>query len=464
MQPVILWFRRDLRLTDNQAFAEAALSGRPIIPVYIVDDQDVGGAKRWWLHHSLHRLDHRLHEIGGTLLLRTGRPEEVLPKLAEETRATTVYFSRRYEPASLAQESRLEAALEGIALSEAFDDSLLNAPATVATQSSSPYRVFTPFWKAALRLGEPSLPKPVPASTVFSDQGLHSIPLSELQLLPAKYNWSGGLGETWQPGETGALERLDALHESLSRYHVDRDYPGTDGTSRLSPHLHFGEISVRQVWHTIRQLEYEQPDGGEALRRQLYWRDFCAHLLFHFPNMVDTPLRSEFENFPWSDNEEHLGAWQRGETGYPIVDAGMRQLWQTGWMHNRVRMIAASFLVKDLMIPWQRGAEWFLDTLVDADMANNAAGWQWVAGCGTDAAPYFRIFNPERQAEKFDSDHSYVRRWIPELAGGKSYPQPIVDHRQARERALSAYSLIKGTRTSSRAPGSSESSSVISPP
>lgn len=444
MPPVLFWFRRDLRLRDNAPLAAAVATGRPIIPVYISDRQDQGGASRWWLHHSLASLDNLLGKLGGKLVIRQGEPAKVLHQLVGETGATVIYFTRRYEPEARRQEQLLESQLSDTVDIEPYDDSLLNHPSTVTTKSGTPFKVFTPFWRAATALGEPPRPDAVPTDIEFADHSAPPGQLAELTLLPTSPDWSGGLRETWTPGEDGALNRLDALEKPVQHYAEQRDRPDLDSTSRLSPHLHFGEISVRQAWHAIRatQAHSDGHAGAEALLRQLYWRDFSAYLLFHFPELPHTPLRREFEAFPWSDDEEHLLAWQQGRTGYPIVDAGMRQLWATGWMHNRVRMIVASFLIKDLLIPWQRGADWFLDTLVDADLANNSAGWQWVAGCGTDAAPYFRIFNPTLQGEKFDPDGDYVRRWIPEIDG--DYPTPIVDHRHARDRALAAYRQIRG--------------------
>ena len=453
MPPVLFWFRRDLRLADNIAFTEAAETGRPIIPVYVIDAQDAGGASRWWLHHSLASLDQSLRDLGSSLLLRSGRPEQVLAELAAESGADTIFFNRRFEPEGRDQERTL--AESGVEVAGSTDY-LVSPPTSLKTQTGGCYRVFTPFWKASAALGEPAMPLPAPASLSFARHDLPAKPLESFGLLPTRPDWAGGLRETWAPGEPNALQLLDELASTLAGYADYRDRPDLDATSRLSPHLHFGEISSRQVWHGVRRLQAQAGglDGAEAFLRQLHWREFSAYLLFHFPHLPSSPLRPEFQHFPWSDNEDHLRAWQRGKTGFPIVDAGMRQLWHTGWMHNRVRMIVASFLVKDLMIPWQRGADWFLDTLVDADLANNSASWQWVAGCGSDAAPYFRVFNPDLQAKKFDPDGAYVRRWIPELSGksGEPYPDPIVDHGKARKRALEAYDIVKGMRTSNAAP------------
>ena len=481
MKPVLLWLRRNLRLADNAPLIAAAETGRPVIALYVRSAQDVGGASQWWLHHSLASLDHDLGEFGSSLVIRSGDAGEVLAEVASETGADSVFFSRRYEPASREQEQGLEDALGDRLELRAFDDSLLNHPSAVMTQGGSPYKVFTPFWKASSRLGEPPAPAAVPHAINFATDLPASQPLDELRLLPSAPDWAGGLRSEWQPGESGAHRRLEALEPVLQAYGEHRDRPDLDATSRLSPHLHFGEISVRQLWHTVRAMEARLPAtrGAEMLLRQLYWRDFSAYLLYHFPTLPEQPLRGEFEQFPWVDDERALRAWQKGMTGYPIVDAGMRQLWASGWMHNRVRMIVASFLVKDLLIPWQRGADWFLDTLVDADLGNNAASWQWVAGCGTDAAPYFRIFNPVLQGRKFDPQGAYVRRWVPELAGlpdrhihdpwnapfealasagltlGEQYPEPMVDHGAARDAALEAYQAIRGTRSSKVAPGES---------
>jgi deoxyribodipyrimidine photo-lyase len=456
MKPAILWFRRNLRLLDNAALIAAAESGRPVIPLYILDEQDMGGASRWWLHHSLKCLADQLRSSGGSLMLRKGSPDKVLRQLCDETGADMLCYARRYEPISRHQEQEIEAALDDKVDIRAFDDGLLHGPDAVMTQSGTPFRVFTPFWKAASSLGEPELPEAVPSSLNFLADKPDSLALDALELLPTRPDWAEKLHDTWSPGETAGLDRLDELEPIAEAYDKTRDRPDLDATTRLSPHLHFGEVSVRQVWHAVQQLQHQllSSAGSAAILRQLYWREFSTYLLFHFPSLPDKPLREEFEFFAWSDDDSRLRAWQRGETGYPIVDAGMRQLWQTGWMHNRVRMIAASFLVKDLLIPWQEGAAWFMDTLVDADLANNSASWQWVAGSGTDAAPYFRIFNPALQQKKFDPHERYVRRWIPELSdnGLGDYPEPIVDHGEARQEALDAYSAIKGMRASKQAP------------
>ena len=468
MSPVILWFRRNLRLHDNPALSAAADSGRPVVAVYISDALDTGGASRWWLHHSLAKLDADLKKHGAGLVIRAGDPVETLAGIVETTGAVCVFFSRRYEPAARSQERALEKALAGRSELRGADDRVIRHPDSVMTGAGTPYKVFTPFWRAASARGEPGRPAAMPASLQTTLAGLDAGDIGELGLLPTRPDWAGGLRDTWTPGEQGAFERLEAACEIAADYAEDRDRPGIDGTSRLSPHLHFGELSPRQVWHDIRSSASPRGrKGADALLRQLYWRDFSAYLLYHFPRLPNEPLRKEFRHFPWTGDPDGLKAWQRGRTGYPIVDAGMRQLWETGWMHNRVRMIVASFLVKDLLVPWQAGADWFLDTLVDADLANNSAGWQWVAGCGTDAAPYFRIFNPVLQGKKFDPLGDYVRRWVPELERlpsklihepwtanldeqkaanviiGEDYPAPIVNHRDARDLALQAYRALQ---------------------
>ena len=468
MKPAILWFRRNLRLHDNLALCAAAGSGRPVVAVYISDTLDAGGASRWWLHHSLSSLDAGLKEHGAGLIVRSGDPVAVLPGLVEATGAESVFFSRRYEPDARSQEQALEDALDDSCELCGIDDSLIRHPDSVMTGAGTPYKVFTPFWKAASGHGDPERPASRPAELATTTAGLDTGDIDDLELLPTRPDWAGGLRDTWTPGEDGAFERLDAACEIASDYDEDRDRPDIDGTSRLSPHLHFGELSPRQVWHDIHSAAPPSGRKGvDALLRQLYWRDFSAYLLYHFPRLPDEPLRGEFKDFPWTEDPEGLKAWQSGKTGYPIVDAGMRQLWETGWMHNRVRMIVASFLVKDLLVHWQAGADWFLDTLVDADLANNSASWQWVAGCGTDAAPYFRIFNPVLQGKKFDPMGDYVRRWVPELERlpakliqepwkmdldeqkaanviiGEDYPAPIVDHGEARDLALQAYRAIR---------------------
>ncbi len=475
----IVWFRQDLRLADNPALAAAVERGQPIVPVYIWAPEDEGGwppgaASRWWLHHSLHSLNNSLEKKGTRLMIRRGPALATLQKLIVETGADAIYFNRRYEPAARLVESKLNFQRDALGItSHDFNSALLFEPDSITTSEGKPYRVFTPFYRTCLSQQEPPVPFPAPRAIPRPSRWPHSESLDALDLLP-KIDWAVGLQETWAPGEKGAASRLKQfLMHGLASYPALRDRPDTDGVSKLSPHLHFGEISPWRVWHAVQTAMRESNnnksnEGASVYLRQLIWREFAHHLLYHFPHTADAPLHREYLDFPWRKNRPGLKKWQQGSTGYPIVDAGMRQLWRTGWMHNRVRMIAASFLVKDLLIPWTEGARWFWDTLVDADLANNTLGWQWTAGCGADAAPYFRIFNPVSQGEKFDPEGNYVRTWVPELSRldtrwiqkpwaapkdvvessgifpGKSYPRPMVDHGMARQRALEAYAKMRG--------------------
>ena len=421
MSASLVWLRKDLRLTDNPALAAAVARRRPVLPVFIWSPAEEGAwppgaASRWWLHHSLAALDARLRERGSRLVIRRGPTLPSLRALLEETGADQVFWNRRYEPAARVVEAQLHE-LPG----QSFNGALLVEPSEM-----KPYRVFTPFWRAASSRGF-AAPKGTPVCLAAPDHWPASVPLAELALLP-DVDWAAGFRDVWQPGEVGARRQLGRFE--AARYRQNRDLPAVAGTSRLSPHLHFGEISPRQVWAAVTNPDF---------RRQLGWREFAYHLLWHFPHTAEQPLRPEFAQFPWRHDVTFLRAWQRGRTGYPLVDAGLRELWATGWMHNRVRMIVASFLVKDLLIPWQEGARWFWDTLVDADLANNTLGWQWTAGCGADAAPFFRIFNPTTQAEKFDPTGAYVRRWVTD-----SVP-PIVDHAAARDRALDTFAALRAT-------------------
>jgi deoxyribodipyrimidine photo-lyase len=471
----LVWFRLDLRLTDNPALQAAVSQGRPVIPVFVWSPEEEGrwgpgAASRWWLHTSLRRLDASLRARGSRLIIRRGQTSQTIRTLLEESGASAVYWNRRYEPAVAERDRHLETMLraEGRIVRN-FNGALLYEPWNVGSRSGRPFRVFSAFWRACQAQADPEAPQAAPETIEGPRRWPAAIPLKELRLSPA-VDWAVGLRAQWRPGEAGALQSLDRFRdEGISGYATRRDHPDRLGTSRLSPHLHFGEISPRQVWSAVRGWPHRSSDAQTCFLRELGWREFAYHLLFHFRQTPERPLRTEFEAFPWEADAEDLRAWQRGQTGYPIVDAGMRELWRTGWMHNRVRMIAASFLVKDLLIPWQEGAAWFWDTLVDADLANNTAGWQWVVGCGADAAPYFRIYNPVTQGETFDPSGDYVRRWVPELrrlpnewlhrpweapagvlseAGvelGIHYPRPIVDHREARARALAAFGLIKGS-------------------
>ena len=475
-KPVIVWFRNDLRLADQRALSAAIATGAPVVPIYILDPQAAGAwapgrASRWWLHHALAALGRSLSDRGAPLVLRRGNAEKILATLAAETGATAIYFSRAYEPWARAQEDRLKAKFSGQIELKRYAGALLREPEEVRTKSGDPFKVYTPFWRALTVLGAPTSPLPAPKKIKPAAHKIGSDPLDSFKLLPTRPDWAGGLRETWQPGEEGANANLSAfLASPLAGYAETRNLPAVEGTSRLSPHLHFGEISPHLCWHRAIAAKDKAKAGDAALEtflKELVWREFSYHLLVHWPDLPDKPFRPEFADFPWKKGPAHLEAWQRGQTGYPIVDAGMRQLWHTGWMHNRVRMIVASFLIKHLLIPWQEGEHWFWDTLVDADLASNAASWQWVAGSGADAAPYFRIFNPITQGEKFDAEAAYVRRWVPEIAElpddcihapwtapvavlaktgvalGKTYPLPIVDHFEARQRALAGYAAMR---------------------
>ncbi len=461
MKPIIVWFRQDLRLADNPALAFAAKSGRPVICLYILDDETPGewkwgGAARWWLHHSLTALDDALRRHdGGGLVLRRGRADETLPALIQETDAEAVTWNRCYEPYAVARDKRLKAKLaaDGIEV-ESFNASLLFEPWEVATKDGRPFRVFTPFWNALRAKTEPGKPHPAPRKLNFQRK-IKSDKLAAWKLLPVKPNWAKDFD--WTPGEAAAHHTLTAFLDDLPDYARARDIPGIEGTSRLSPHLNWGEIGPRQIWHAVKSHAHARSDGARTFLKELGWREFCAQLLFHNPHLPEKPFDERFSKFPWRRSAEDFDAWTRGQTGIPIVDAGMRQLWQTGWMHNRVRMIVASLLIKHLGIHWKHGEEWFWDTLVDAGLASNAANWQWVAGSGADAAPFFRIFNPVLQGEKFDPKGDYVRRYVPELKDmpdkyihhpwdaptpSRNYPNPIVDLSEGRARALMAFKAI----------------------
>ena len=459
----LVWFRNDLRLTDHPALAAAVAAGQPIVPIYILDEETpglraLGGASRWWLHHSLLSLDASLRAIGSRLTLRQGAAERVLMEVAEATHASGLYWNRAYDRPSRERDARLKGSFRARGLTaESFNGNLLFEPWEIKTGAGGPFQVFTPFWRACRSGHPPAKPLPAPTNLPTPAKWPASDKMDEWKLLPVTPDWAGGLRDSWIPGEPAAAERLDVFLESqLESYRAGRDIPAIDATSRLSPHLAFGEISPRRIWHTASATR-----GTAALDKflsEIGWREFSYHLLFHHDDLARRNFRPSFDAFPWIDDNPALEAWQGGRTGYPLVDAGLRELWTTGWMHNRVRMIAGSFLVKDLMIDWRAGERWFWDTLVDADPANNAASWQWVAGCGADAAPFFRIFNPLLQAEKFDPDGDYVRRWLPELAhlpgarihrpwladlSGSVYPSPIVDHAAARSRALATFQSLK---------------------
>jgi deoxyribodipyrimidine photo-lyase len=444
--PVIVWFDRDLRLADNPALSAAAATGRPVVPVFIWSPEEEapwapGAASRWWLHRSLTSLSAALAARGSTLIVRNGPVAAALAALAAETGADRVFWNRRYEPAAIARDRTVEAELARRGIGAAiYAGNVLFEPGTVLNRSGRPFQVFTPFWRACLAAPPPAEPEPAPARLPASREWPASLAIADMRLEP-EVDWAGGLREAWTPGEAAAVRAAEQFVEaSMASYAVRRDLPAEPGTSRLSPYLHFGEISARQVWHRARLAR-----GAEPYLRQLAWREFSYHFLFHFPHTPQEPFRSEFRAFPWRSDAHLFQAWTRGRTGYPLVDAGMRELWHTGWMHNRVRMLAASFLVKHLLVPWREGAAWFWDTLVDADLANNTMGWQWTAGCGPDAAPYFRIFNPTLQAAKFDPAGEYVRRWVPELSRG-DYPRPIVTHEEGRERAMASLASMNRLR------------------
>ena len=472
MSTVIVWLRRDLRLADNPALHAACEHARHLIPLYIWSPEEEapwqpGAAARWWLHHSLSGLDHRLREYGSRLVIRQARhARQALESLDRDHRVTHLYWNRLYDPATIERDRAIKdwGREHGLVV-ESHQASLLVEPWAISTGKGDPYRVFTPFWKAARQL---PLGKPLPAPTRLPPppEGIDAQTVDALQLKP-RFPWDQGLAETWAPGELQAHDRLEAfVQDGVDAYDRERDHPALAGTSRLSPYLHHGELSPRQAHDLLSSTT--DSESAQAWSRQLYWREFGHHLLFHFPHTTEQPLDPRFRDFPWhSDAAASLPAWQRGRTGIPIVDAGMRELWHTGWMHNRVRMLAASLLTKNLLVPWQQGTRWFWDTLVDADLANNTLGWQWTAGCGADAAPYFRIFNPVLQAGKFDQAGAYVRRWVPELAGlpdtwlhrpwdapkemlsragvalGDGYPLPIVDLKASRDRALGVWDQVK---------------------
>ncbi len=474
--PIIYWFRNDLRCFDLPGLAQAMSSGQPVLPVYILDDTSpgewqLGSASRWWLHHSLQSLQAELETLGSALVLRRGETREQLAALIQDTGASAVYCSRQYEPwaVQLEQDLHTECSKHDVSLRR-FPGSLLFEPEAVRTGSGTPFKVFTPFWKACRKLPEPPAPKKLPSDAYWHQGQIASDKLENWSLTPTQPNWAAGWEQHWQPGSQGALAKLQQfLAGNISQYSEGRNHPALDVTTRLSPHMHFGEISPREVWHAMRPLENDPKMSGEASKflSELGWREFSHHLLVHFPDIPESPFREPFARFPWEQNAKALESWQRGQTGYPMVDAGMRELWQTGYMHNRVRMIVASFLTKHLRIHWREGQAWFWDTLLDADLANNSCGWQWVAGSGADAAPYFRIFNPITQGEKFDADGEYIRQWVPELSAlpnryifapweapeealekagvaiGTSYPIPIVEHRVAREAALDAYGTVR---------------------
>lgn len=484
-EKTLLWFRSDLRLQDNHALDWAARHSSCIVPVFIFHDQTdaLGGASRWWLHHAVLSLGQSLHDTGSKLFFFRGAPLEVIASLCDVYEITAVAWNREYEPLTIKRDTAIKAYLEkrGIAV-QAFSGNVLNEPWKETKKDGSPYRVFTPFWKSlqpSLEIREPlSAPKKMPPlpSEALPSVVVHdgAITLDAACLLP-RIAWDSQFYNHWpEVSEAGAHRRL---HEVIgAKVHLEyedaRNFPAVEGTTFLSPFLRWGQITSQRVWWELERTAGGKVERVEPLLRQLGWRDFAHSLLYHFPNSVTEPLNEAFKEFSWLEADQgealsHLKAWQQGVTGYPIVDAGMRQLWATGWMHNRVRMIVGSFLVKHLLLHWRHGFEWFWDTLVDADLANNTMGWQWIAGCGADAAPYFRIFNPIAQGEKFDPEGAYVSRWVPELKGlparyihrpweapemvlrscgvglGREYPRPIVSHEEGRKRALWAYEMMR---------------------
>ena len=473
--PVIFWFRQDLRLDDNPALAAAARQGA-LVPVYILDDEEagkwrMGAASRWWLQRSLASLQ---QQLGGHLHFFQGGAEKLIPHLARELGATAVYWNRCYEPWRRERDRRIKESLNHAGLAvQSFNASLLWEPWEVLKADGTPYKVFTPYYRnGCLGSNVPRLPvESAPALRFYPAVELSgSCRLEELRLLP-HHQWYRKLEQYWQPGEAGARQGLDRfVANGLGGYRQGRDFPALEQTSRLSPHLHFGEISPHQVRRAVlmaRAVGGVEQDDLDHFLSELAWREFSYYQLYHFAHLPEHPLREEFARFPWAEDGEGLALWQRGMTGYPLVDAGMRELWQTGFMHNRVRMVVGSFLVKNQLLPWQQGETWFRDCLVDADLASNSAGWQWVAGCGVDAAPYFRIFNPVTQGQKFDPQGDYIRRYLPEIALlpnkylhapwtapaallkqigivlGRDYPLPIVDLKGSRQRALAAYQHLR---------------------
>ncbi len=470
--PIIIWFRQDLRIGDNPALAQAVENGAPILPIYILDGENagqwaMGGASRWWLHESLTALDASLEN---QLRVFRGPADTILAELVAAVGAQAVYWNRCYEPWRIARDTRIKQALEDDGVdAQSFNGSLLFEPHTVSKADGTPYKVFTPFYRKGCLVGSPPPPPPlgeIKPTAYFSGDAGDTI--ASLNLLPT-IRWYDSLAEEWTPGEVGAQARFDAfLENGIQNYKEGRNRPDLRNVSRLSPHLHFGEISPHRIWHaaqTLLAISQHDQDVDHFLS-EIGWREFSHNLLYHWPDLPTKNLQSKFDAFEWRDDDDALQAWQKGLTGYPIVDAGMRELWQTGYMHNRVRMIVGSFLVKNLRLHWHHGEAWFWDTLVDADLANNSASWQWIAGCGADAAPYFRIFNPVTQGNKFDPNGDYVRRYVPEIAGlddkylhspwttpedvlanasitlGVDYPQPIVDLKATREAALAAFKAL----------------------
>ena len=471
--PSILWFRKDLRLRDNSALKAAIEAGLPVIPIFIwspneAGDWAPGAASKWWLHQALKSLSEAFKDRGGEFVLREGDSLGQLRDIIEKTGAKRVYWNRRYESPQRELDASIKRQLreDGIEV-ESFNSSLLNEPHTAATGGGNPYKVYTPYWKKVKDRPIEPIAEPDFDSFKFPDTYPQTVALDSLGLLPEK-QWHRKFDPYWVVSEAAAQERLEKfLSQAVEGYNQARDIPSEDGTSSLSPYLHWGLIGPRQVMHALKANHDLGKEGPQVYAKEIYWREFAYNVLYHFPKTPAAPLHEKYTDFPWQPDSNALKRWQRGQTGYPIVDAGMRQLYATGWMHNRVRMVVSSLLVKHLLQDWREGASWFWDTLVDADLASNTLGWQWSAGCGADAAPYFRVFNPITQGMKFDAEGEYVRKWVPEIAKlpskyihepweapagileyagvelGKDYPKPIIDHKEGRERALAALEQFK---------------------
>ena len=473
MSASLLWFRQDLRLTDNPALQAALKSEQPIICLYIFDENttpSLGSAAKWWLHHSLTALNNALKQRGNRLILRRGDPEKILQEIICQNNIKNIFWNRMYEPAAIERDRKIKTYWIAQSLMvESFNAHLIFEPWTISNQQGKYYQVFTPFWRKGCSAGNNAFYKLTTAPTKIPalNSPLSSDNLNDWQLLPQKLNWATPFSTLWTPGELGAQNKLTHfITHDLKNYRHGRDFPALQNVSHLSPHLHWGEIAVHRVWDTLQHTQQDKNinlQNIEHFQNELGWREFSYYLLYHFPQLPEKNFKNNLDHFTWKKSTHLLHAWQKGHTGYPIVDAGMRELWHTGFMHNRVRMIVASFLVKDLLIDWRIGSAWFLDTLVDADLASNSMNWQWVAGCGPDAAPYFRIFNPVQQGIKFDPNGDYVRRWVPEIKNlpndyihcpweapdevlaqakiklGKNYAYPLVEHKQARLIALALY-------------------------
>ncbi|MFL2813241.1 MAG: cryptochrome/photolyase family protein [Candidatus Puniceispirillales bacterium] len=469
--PSILWFRVDLRLSDNPAFQKAIELGKPIIPIYILDDDDannrkLGDASKWWLHNSLKSIYSELEKVGSKILFFKGNAEDVIKKIIEETNADTVLWNRRYEPWAVKRDKSIK---ENLILKSknvfSFNGSLLYEPWEIKSKIGNPLKVFTPFKRALLNKGVIFNVSKSPNTILSPSLWPSSLDIDDLDLVKNKL-WTDKFANSWVPGSKTAKAKLISFKENnIHDYNKDRDIPSVLGTSKLSPHLRFGEISPKEIFIAMNDLE--ENDGVLTYKSEIIWREFAHNLLWYFPDIHEKPIKNEFSKFMWDNSQSNFDLWTKGMTGYPIVDAGMRELWSTGWMHNRIRMVTASFLTKHLLLPWQMGEKWFWNTLLDADPASNTSGWQWVSGSGADAAPYFRIFNPIIQGQKFDPEGEYVKKFIPELKDlpskfihepwkadsallkksdiklGETYPLPIVDHKFARERALNKYAEIR---------------------